>query len=53
MRQTTAFDPKQKYTTDGYRVIYSNDGTIGIPLDVKERTFTAALAPYGSAEAGI
>jgi hypothetical protein len=30
----TAFDPKQKYTTDRYQAVQSNDGTIGIPRGV-------------------
>ena len=38
-------DPKPKYATDGYQVVQSNDDAIGIPRGVKERTFTAALAP--------
>jgi hypothetical protein len=28
----TAFDPKQKYMTDRYQVVQSNDGTSGIPV---------------------
>ena len=38
-------DPEPKYTTDGYQVVQSNVGAIGFPRGVKERTFTAALAP--------
>ena len=38
-------DPEPKYTTDGYQVVLSNVGAIGFPRGVKERTFTAALAP--------
>ncbi|MDK2741947.1 MAG: hypothetical protein NDI90_03455 [Nitrospira sp. BO4] len=37
-------DPNPKSTTDRYQVDQSNNGAIGIPRGVKERTFTAALA---------
>lgn len=46
-------DPEPTYTTDGHQVVQSNDGIIGIPRGVKERTFIATLAPYSSAETGI
>jgi hypothetical protein len=41
----SASDPNPKSTTDRYQVVQSNDGAIGIPRGVKERTFTAALVP--------
>jgi hypothetical protein len=49
----SVLDPKPKYTTDGYQAVQSNDGTIGIPRGIKERTFAATLALQDSAEAGI
>jgi hypothetical protein len=36
--------PKPTYTTEGYQVFQSNDGIIGIPRGVKERTSIAAAS---------
>jgi len=49
----SVIDPKPKYTTDGYQVVKSNDGAIGIPRGEKERTFTAGVAPEVVPKAGF
>jgi hypothetical protein len=46
-------DPEPKYTTDGYQVVQSNDGAIGILRGEKERTFTAGVAPEMVPKAGL